>query len=269
MRRLTELVALLILVAAVGPAARSAAEPPGGAIVDVRAAWLVAKGAAAEVRLLVTCHQGVNPTTLRVSLAPDRFGDAVAQGVLYDPPVCTGGPERVVVPLSLTGAGPIEAGTWRVQYALNSCIDLPDCWTVTGGAYRDLQRAPFIAPTDDDLNAELTLVRTRITEAGDLRVVYDLTCPRVSLSYQPLASAAYQTTPTGGVVVGTGQAALDPDSSVAHRCRPEPRRFRYVVAVPGPGAFQPGRVYLDTTFGQWHEWLLWATDRRVVRVPTG
>jgi hypothetical protein len=265
MRRLTALVALSILAAAAGPAPTSAAEPPGGAIVDVRAAWLVAKGTAAEVRLKVTCHQGVNPTTLEVTLAPDRFEETVARGVLYDPPVCTGDPEQVVVPLSLTGGGPIAAGPWRVQYQLNSCIDLPDCWTVTGGSYRDLQRAPFAAPSDDDHNAELTLVRTRLTEVGNLRVVYDLACRFDSFSFQPLASVAYQATPGGGVVVGTGEAAMDPDGPTLG-CGPEPRRLKYVVAVPGPGAFQPGKAYLDTTIGQWHEFLLWATDRRLVRM---
>ena len=265
MRRLSVLVALLIVVAAAGPAATSAAEPPGGGIVDVRAGWLVAKGAAAEVRLRVTCHRGVNPTTLEVTLAPDRFEETVARGVLYDPPVCTGDPERVVVPLSLTGAGPIAAGTWRVQYELNSCIDLPDCWTVTGGSYRDLQRAPFTAPTDDDLVAELTLVRTRLRDNGDLRVVYDFACSTDYFSFQPLASVVYQAAPGAGFVVGTGEAAMDPDGPTLG-CGPEPRRLKYVVAVPGPGAFQPGKAYLDTTIGQWHEFLLWATDRRLVRM---
>ena len=270
MRRLV-LAAASVLVLALGfsgPAASAEAES-AGAIVSVRGAWLVAKGAAAEVRLRITCEgNGVGPGVLRIDLRADRDTESLAHGELVNLR-CDGEPHARVVPLAVTGGQSLSEGLWRIDYEVTDCLESEECFDLQGGVFRTLERAAFSRPSSDDVDADTDFVRSRVTSTGDLRVVYDFRCDREdSFTWWPFATVVSQVGPGGSLVRGSAQAPMDEGGVLM--CGPEPRRLTYVVAAAGGDGFRSGPVYVDTTVGEWYENNIWATDRRVIRlaVPT-
>jgi hypothetical protein len=264
MRRLVLLAAcLLIFCGVVTPASAET----GGAIVSIRDAWIVAKGAAAEARLRVTCVDGVSPAIVNVDLRSGEAGWLLASGY-YSRLTCDGAPHDVVVPLAVGGSGQkLTAGFLRIDYKVTNCLDISDCFQLQGGEMRTVERAPFATPSSDDLGADLELVRHRVTSTGDLRLVYDLTCRVGGTTYSALSTVVSQAGAGGRLVRGSAQAPLDEGVLL---CGPEPRRYKLLVQAGGGNGFSSGPVFVDTTVGEWYEDATYARDRRVLRleVPT-
>jgi hypothetical protein len=245
-------------VGAVGAEARTATP-----VVDVKRTWIVARGAGAEAAFDVTCQPGSQPAVFGVELAQDEYADTWARGEVVAVE-CTGAPIRVVVPLTLATASPITPGTWVVRYSLDSCIDSGECDTVGGRRFQDLQAQRFVPPYDDDVGAELRLRRARLTPAGDVRVVYALTCDTARELPLGLGSGLWQV--QGGEVVGGWGRSTKYDEDGFFFCGPRTQRLGYTITAPEGTAFRPRQAFLDSEAGMWHNWLTYATDRRAVRI---
>jgi hypothetical protein len=264
MRRVfTALVPLALLVMLAAGGAVVAEARAAAPTVEVKRTWIVARGAGAEAAFDITCQPGGQPVVFGAELAQDEFSDTWASGEVYDVE-CTGAPTRVVVPLTLTTGSPIAPGAWVVRYSLNSCIDRGECDTVGGRRYQDLQARRFVTPYDDDVGAELRLRRARLTLAGDVRVVYALTCDSGRELPFGLGSGLRQV--QGSEVVGGSGRSTKYDDEGVFFCGPRTQRLGYTIAPPEGAAFRPRQAFLDSEAGLWHNWLTYATDRRAVRI---
>ncbi len=100
---------LLALFISSGPAV---AFFSGGLFLDVQVespARLVARGAAVDVPLEVTCSQGTAFASVRVTVT-QRSGSGVAQGTAFENVGCTGSGQQVVVRVQATGAKVFKQG---------------------------------------------------------------------------------------------------------------------------------------------------------------
>lgn len=249
------------LVAAAGAVVAEARAP--SPTVRVGPAWIVAKGAAAQVRIDVTCRPGDEPVVLDAELAPDEFADFWARGTVHAVE-CTGGPTRVVVPLTLWSGSTITPGGWVIRYSLTNCIERGECDTVEGRRHRDLEKRRFVTPYDDDVAAELTMRRARLTPAGDVRLVYDLSCGFHSGFPATLATNVWQV--QGGALRG-GSGFVDHGGPGGIDCHPKTQRLRYTVPAPEGTSFRPRQAFVDSKYGEWHEFQ-YATDRQPVRLQS-
>lgn len=101
---------LLALFISSGPAV---AFFSGGLFLDVQVgspATLVARGAAVNVPLEVTCNAAPGTASVRVTVT-QRSGSGVAQGTAFDNVGCTGSGQQVVVRVQATGAKVFKQGT--------------------------------------------------------------------------------------------------------------------------------------------------------------
>jgi len=253
-------IAALVAVAALGVAGPSGAAEPIGPTLSIRDAWVVAKGAAAEVRLRVACDPSEGPAILVVELAGSRVGDPLARGRVVELR-CTGEPERVIVALRPQVAA-LEPTFYAVRAELTNCTETDTCFTLSRSTVTEADAAPFVTPYDEDENAELTLVRARLREDGDVRVVYDVRCPTYTAYPVVPETQLFQASSAGGLLGGFGRLF---EAGDFYECMPEGQRERYTVEANG-GEFRPGRVFIDTEFGEWYELGQWATDRQVIRL---
>ena len=256
---LVPLVLMMMLVAGHAVVAEARAPSP---VVDVKRAWIVVDGAAAEAAFAVTCRPVDEPVVLSAELAKDGATDPQVRGKVYGVE-CTGVPTRVIMPLTRLGGSTIRPGGWVVRYSLTNCLERAKCFTVTGRRHRDLERQRFVTPYDDDNGAELTLRTARVTSAGDVRLVYDVSCD--FLLGMPTTIQTYVWQVQRGALVG-GRGVFDHGGPGGLDCHPETQRLRYTVPAPDGASFRPRRAFVDSDYGEWYEWGQYATDRHPLRL---
>jgi hypothetical protein len=130
---------LLALSATSGPAV---AFFSGGLFLDVQVespARLLARGAAIEVPLEVTCSgTGTADVFVRVS---QRSGSGVAEGFGFEQVPCSGAGERITVVVQATGGKTFKKGTAVVTAEVSGCTpDFVTCGTETDTEVIEIQR---------------------------------------------------------------------------------------------------------------------------------
>lgn len=232
---------------------------------ELRAVWIVAGGAAAQARYRVVCQPDDRPVILSPAINQGRR-DYIASGSVVDAP-CTGAPVSVTVSLRApTDTDPVpvrqgEATAWRNLW---NCLEGRDpCFELVDEEPVSLEHRRFRTPFDEDLQAELTLVRSRLTREGDVRVAYDLMCTGSQVSTVPLGTVVTQVSPRGRLVWGS---AVTPSDGSEVACGPDVRRFRLTVSPTHGVRFREGRAFVDSSFGSRLEWGVQATDSGVIRL---
>jgi len=111
---------VLALFASAGPAV---AFFSGGLFLDVQVespASLVARGAAVDVPLEVTCNASPNSAFIQVTVT-QRAGSGIAQGTAFDNVGCTGSGQQVRVRVQATGGKAFKQGTAVASAEIFGC----------------------------------------------------------------------------------------------------------------------------------------------------
>jgi hypothetical protein len=131
---------VLALFAPSGPAV---AFFSGGLFLDVQVespASLVARGAAVDVPLEVTCNAAPNTASVRVTVT-QRSGSGVAQGSAVESVGCTGSGQQIVVRVQATGAKAFKQGTAIASAEVFGCTaNFSTCGSETDSETITIQR---------------------------------------------------------------------------------------------------------------------------------
>jgi hypothetical protein len=131
---------LLALFVSPGPAV---AFFSGGLFLDVQVespASLVARGAAVDVPLEVTCNARPGTASVRVTVT-QRSGSGVAQGTAFENVGCTGSGQQITVRVQATGAKTFRQGIAVASAEIFGCTaDFSTCGSETDSETIDIKR---------------------------------------------------------------------------------------------------------------------------------
>ena len=133
-RRLLAIIPLLALPL-LGLVVATSASAQTAASVDVTSATQVAKGAAVDVELTVTCEAG-SDGFVRTAIA-QRFGSRMAQGNVSVFFPCTGEPQTLTLRVTTSsGSAPFKQGTALIDAYLQACNPIECQFADTSETFR-------------------------------------------------------------------------------------------------------------------------------------
>jgi hypothetical protein len=219
-----------------GTATRTATDT--GITVSLDRLWRVGGGAAVEAAYTVSCPEAREAGSL-YALWAQRAPDAPTDYIEF---WCyPGEPQRVILLMRSWNAPPgteIRLTSTVTNWLFAGWEDgIPGAYQVETTATKRVKRGAFEPPSWAEIDADLRLVRTRLTRGGGVRVVQRLRCDRFSGG--PMDTDVIQRTDEGTVWA----RGWPGDSWV--ECEPgEKQTLKYVVQ-PGTGqTFTRGRTLL-------------------------
>jgi hypothetical protein len=120
MRRRLFSIILLLAIPLLGVVVSTPASAQTAATIEITSVSLVARGAAIDVALTVTCEEGF--VGFVGAEATQRSGNRIAQGFGNEDFVCTGQPQTLIVrAVSFVGSAPFKSGIALVTASLQAC----------------------------------------------------------------------------------------------------------------------------------------------------
>jgi hypothetical protein len=260
MRHLSAVLAFLVgatLTLVALPAAADDPERPPPTLKQ-EAAWVVAKGAAVQVRYTVTCPDFTG--RMRVDTDVRRGGASLGTGFLeFD---CGGGlgQERTITDLvSITGVEP--GRRVKVRSVLLNCLyfdstGVPGCYEVTKQRRFRVQAARFVPESTDDVNFDIAVPSTTLRRDGRVRVAVLVGCLDDTFGLLDLKVTQYRN--------GVGRSATLPPPVDLICDAGQERTLRYTLAAPR--RFVEGSAVVEAAIAACGENCDRAFDTRVVRL---
>ena len=255
---------LALLLASFGLVAPSAAaDDPTPPSFRVDSAWTVARGAALQVEMTMTCPDKGQSRTYGINVwTPVGDAPVAQQGTEVR---CARKATRVIALIPAPGPDRFKTGTREIHAIASNCYypapEEPGCFLNETRVIRTVTRRAFVPETMTDAGDHLQFRRAVLTDQGDLDVTYRLACE--GLRSTTFTTTAVQTRPGGGVT--RAHVVFYPDSIA---CGSQPTKVSYTVAHPYEQPFTSVPTVIQTEAsiyeGCFFEGCIHAHDSRVL-----